>query len=426
MRICSNFNEADFIALQETRVMGKQEWAPTFGYKHFYSGLRDERKYGVGLLVKASISDGVQYVNPVNERILIIAGTFRGTKQCIASVYGPAHVEDKYENEARVLKFFWELTEALDRIPEAFAEHKEHCILLGDFNARVGRAEEGEAWHPIIGNGIPSAERRQPDGYELLRLCASEGLIIANSHFTNPCGSWGLWGSGRYEATNDHILVSDGLLVDQCVVSTDFILADMTDHLPSILRMRVPKASQDKTSSAKRHVGTEEDKPPKAKINYALLRSCEDKATKVRDEVDNKILDMDHDADIHAQYQEMVTIVRETCKELLTESELDAVSSSWFKRKQKHLSNLLRIEQHRRIAYNKFPDNPIEKKQEAYELYRQALNQSKSEIRIARGEFWDDVTKKLEEAFNMNDQGRFNKLVASTFSSTRKKRYSTR
>jgi hypothetical protein len=183
----------------------------------------------------------------------------------------------------------------------------------------------------------------------------------------------------------------------------------------------VPKACQVKTSSARRQQDREEDKPPKAKINYALLRRCEDKATKVRDEVDNRIPDMDHDADIHAQYQEMVTIVRETCKELLTESEIDAVSSNWFESKKEHLSSLLRVEQTRRKAYIKLPDYPADKKQESYELYRQALNQSKSEIRIARGEFWDDVTKKLEDAFNMNDQGRFNKLVASTFSSTRKK-----
>jgi len=129
---------------------------------------------------------------------------------------------------------------ALATVPKIF---REHTIIMGDFNARVGNAEDGDEYFPILGSGIPSPERRLIDGIKLLNFCIGENLIIANSHHPNPCGSWHKRGEEGYTHTIDHVPISECLKahVQHCGVVCDLPITDeMTDHLPTILNLRVP------------------------------------------------------------------------------------------------------------------------------------------------------------------------------------------
>ena len=83
------FHTYDFICLQETRICGMVRKNDFQGYTAYFSGHEFKREYGVGLLVKTSLAKGVLYTDYVDDRILIVAGIFRGTHQCIVSVYGP-------------------------------------------------------------------------------------------------------------------------------------------------------------------------------------------------------------------------------------------------------------------------------------------------------------------------------------------------
>ena len=107
------------------------------GYTAFFSGHEYKREYGVGLLVKTSLAKGVRYTDYVDDRILIVAGIFRGTHQCIVSVYGPCRTGNPaYVDEIRILKFYDALYKALDKVPSEF---RANTIIMGDYNARVGR-----------------------------------------------------------------------------------------------------------------------------------------------------------------------------------------------------------------------------------------------------------------------------------------------
>ena len=74
--------DADFICLQETRIAGSTTLKSFTGYDCFFSGHKTEKKNGVGILVKSKIAKGVEFIHAVGERILIVAGNFRGTHQC--------------------------------------------------------------------------------------------------------------------------------------------------------------------------------------------------------------------------------------------------------------------------------------------------------------------------------------------------------
>ena len=40
-------------------------------------------------------------------------------------------------------------------------------VITGDYNARMGCAQEGSAMYPLLGPGITSEERREPDATHL-------------------------------------------------------------------------------------------------------------------------------------------------------------------------------------------------------------------------------------------------------------------
>ena len=101
------------------------------------------------------------------------------------------------------------------------------------------------AIYPIVGPGITSPELREPDGTLLRLFCINKNLILANSHFPNPCGSWHVRGTPEYLHTIDHAAVSKHLwednLIDTCRIVTDYPVDAMgTDHLPTVLPTRVP------------------------------------------------------------------------------------------------------------------------------------------------------------------------------------------
>ena len=77
---------------------------------------------------------------------------------------------------------------------------------------------------------------------------------------------------------------------------------------------------------------------------------------------------------------------------------------------------MLRIEQNRRKAWERLAYEPADAKKAAWTLYVTACRDSQAEMRAARHEFWDDITKKIHEAASKNDQGAFNKLVTATYS----------
>ena len=70
--ICS---DGDIIALSEPRLTGKHVIS-AHGFKMFFSGGSSKHEHGVSLWVKQTLPHTVEYVDPVSDRILVVAGVF--------------------------------------------------------------------------------------------------------------------------------------------------------------------------------------------------------------------------------------------------------------------------------------------------------------------------------------------------------------
>jgi len=262
----------------------------------------------------------------------------------------------EYDDE-RMVRFYAELQKALDLVDPIY---KEHMIITGDYNARMGCAQEGSAMYPLLGPGITSEERREPDATHLQLFCMSKDLILANSHFTNPCGSWHQRNDPEYPHTNDHTAVSESLwnmgLIDECKIHTEYPVAEMgTDHLPTILRVRIPVTAQ--------HRGKKRTTPSAApataaaaKLNFRALRDDPALAKTLNEALEARMPPPDEIGnDVRRFYSKLISTANDICRHLLPTIEAKDSNKGWFEQGKDILEPLMRTEQHRQMAWERIP-----------------------------------------------------------------------
>ena len=135
----------DIAALSETRLADEgQLKEEKGGYTFFWKGkpADESRIHGVGFAIKNSlISHLSELPVGINERLmtirLILAG---GQKATVVSAYAPTLDSQDEAKEA----FYADLDNILTQVPK-----EDKLILLGDFNARVGRNHD--LWRGTIG-----------------------------------------------------------------------------------------------------------------------------------------------------------------------------------------------------------------------------------------------------------------------------------
>uniref|UniRef100_G1KZB9 Endonuclease/exonuclease/phosphatase domain-containing protein n=1 Tax=Anolis carolinensis TaxID=28377 RepID=G1KZB9_ANOCA len=165
----------DIAALQETQRAGEgQLKEEKGGYTFFWKGLPEEERriHGVGFAIR---NDLVKHLTEapigINERLSTLRINLAKKQQAtIISAYAPTLDADEDLKE----NFYCQLDTVLLEIPK-----EDKIILLGDFNARVGRASD--LWPGIIGkNGIRNSNS---NGILLLTKCGEHNLVITNTLF---------------------------------------------------------------------------------------------------------------------------------------------------------------------------------------------------------------------------------------------------
>ncbi|KAL0153663.1 hypothetical protein M9458_051028 [Cirrhinus mrigala] len=165
----------DIAALSEVRLPDEgslQELG--VGYILYWSGRpASERKLsGVAFMVKTSIASKMENLpTGHSDRIISMRLPLRRQQHVtFLSVYSPTLLAEPAEKD----KFYTDLRNLLQRTP---ADDK--VIILGDFNARVGR--DSEAWQGVLGkHGVGSCN---DNGRLLLEFCAEQQLSITNTIF---------------------------------------------------------------------------------------------------------------------------------------------------------------------------------------------------------------------------------------------------
>ena len=165
----------DIAALSETRLPDEGSLVEMgTGYTFFWSGLPTvaRRIHGIGFAVRTALLQSTQE-SPIaiDERLMTLRLPL--AKNCFAtfvSVYSPTL--DSSDDVKDCL--YDTLYSTLRRISQ-----DDKIILLGDFNARVGRNHD--IWHGVIGHhGVGNMNS---SGLWLLSLCSELGLAITNTFF---------------------------------------------------------------------------------------------------------------------------------------------------------------------------------------------------------------------------------------------------
>ncbi|XP_048485578.1 uncharacterized protein LOC105392632 [Plutella xylostella] len=165
----------DVAALSETHLADEGELVEGGGgYTFFWKGTAasEPRRSGVGFAVKNCIAKRLEeYPVHISDRVTTLRLKLdRNNYLNVISVYAPTL--DKSDDVKD--KFYEELSQCLDSI-----NAREQVLLLGDFNARVGR--DYEAWPGVLGrHGVGNMNS---NGQLLLSLCAQHELAISNTMF---------------------------------------------------------------------------------------------------------------------------------------------------------------------------------------------------------------------------------------------------
>ena len=165
----------DIAALSETRLSGEGSITEVGGgYTFFWKGYPEgePRQHGVGLAIRTELMDKIiETPTCISERLMTLrVPLVKGQHATILSCYAPTLNSEEEQKDY----FYEQLHETLSKI-----NTNDKIILLGDFNARVGR--DADVWEGVIGrNGVG---KMNSNGLRLLTLCAELNLTITNTVF---------------------------------------------------------------------------------------------------------------------------------------------------------------------------------------------------------------------------------------------------
>ena len=165
----------DIAALSETRVLGDSVIEEVAGgYTFFLKGKPEGDKcyHGVGFAVRTKLVAhlGGKFPTGINERLMYMSLPLKNSVLFIISAYAPTLGHSDEDKE----RFYSSLSDIIKGVPSS-----QKLLLLGDFNARVGR--DSSSWENVIGrHGVG---RENSNGTMLLSLCSQHNLIVTNTIF---------------------------------------------------------------------------------------------------------------------------------------------------------------------------------------------------------------------------------------------------
>ena len=166
----------DFAALSETRLSGEgsiSEGDQFNGYTIFWRGYPEghPRQHGVGLAVRnCHLKKMEEEPSYVSERLMTLRIPLENNEyMTLICVYAPTLTAEEEMKD----RFYEELDVAIRSV-----NPRDKIILLGDFNARVGR--RSDLWSAIGPQGVGNMNT---NGLRLLSLCSEHDLVITNTLF---------------------------------------------------------------------------------------------------------------------------------------------------------------------------------------------------------------------------------------------------
>lgn len=165
------------LALQETRYRDENAFESE-GYRIYKGKPAIKNKQNVSILgtafmVKRNLTESITNFTSPSERISLLSFRSANKGYTIINAHAPTNTDNR-KNPEKVEQFWETLEDETSKIP------KHHIkILVGDFNAQVGREEK---YKGIVGN-FPAHKRTNKNGERLINFCRHFDLKLMSTFF---------------------------------------------------------------------------------------------------------------------------------------------------------------------------------------------------------------------------------------------------
>ena len=372
------------VALSETRFAGEDQLIePDSGYTIFWSekSEKERREAGIGFAVKNTLIDIIEQPVGLNDRIMTLRIPLVGGRYLtIISVYAPT----LSSSEEVVTSFYQALRTVVTGIPK-----NESVVILGDFNARIG--SNSDTWKPIGPYGIGNVNS---NGLLLLQLCTELDMVIANTFF---------YQQEEHRATWFHPQSKHGHQID-------FIVCRQSD-LRNFCKVKVMRGAECDTD----HMMV------RAKLKISIRRKSRSNGVKVPKRIDVSKL---KDPEIRNALKDGFDQIDfsgcdwESFKNIVFEKGAETLGmrvtkhQDWFSDNSDEIHSLL---DEKRKSHQKLLSSSATNKSSCAANFAHVRSKVQRRLRQLKNEWWSNISKQTQMAFNKKDIKKFYSLFHQAF-----------
>ena len=186
--------KVDNLGLSEVRWTGNGKINEDNKIIVYSGGAKHER--GVGVMMTKQVAEAMMGLWPVSDRIIMVKIKAASFNINVIQVYAPtsSHSDEEVEEFYQCIEEVWR-----------YVKNDEVNILMGDFNAKVGR----ESDYPTTGKyGLGERNER---GRTLIEFCIGKSLIVTNTMFKHQLRNIYTWKSPGDIVRNqiDYIMINE-------------------------------------------------------------------------------------------------------------------------------------------------------------------------------------------------------------------------
>lgn len=396
--VCSELArfKIDVAALSETRLSEEGQLIEHGAdYTIFWKGkpASEPRTHGVGFAIKTSLvrAHNLQPLH-INERLSSIRIPLRHGHITIISAYAPT-----LDSDSDVKESFYQ---SLRAVINSVSQH-DKLMLLGDFNARVGR--DHIVWPGIIGK--QGVGNMNSNGQLLLDLCSEMSLVITNTIFRLRNRDKTTWMHPR----SRHWHLIDFAITrqrDRAMVLVTKALRNAddcwTDHRPVFCNIRIPLKPKPRMHG----------NPPRKKFNLAAL---EDAAT--ANHYQNFLAQQLETLDAHTEDSEEIWNDLKTTIQIAAANTIGFVKKrhqDWFDENNHQIKAIIDQKRHARREWEN--DRASVSKESAYRQLKSAIQR---QVREIKNSWWERKAEEIQGFADRHESRNFFSAVRAIYGPTR-------